>query len=400
MAGSAGPEGILGRVFVSTACWAASFIVIIVVLPFRFQELGFSIAQYGLVLAAYALGMLITETLWGVVAFRLARPRPILGLGLIVVIATLVLGISQSFTVIALAAAALGAFGVFLAPLMRWLALSARGPGGAGSGTGRLATFFGIGLVAGTTAGPVLFGLFGFALVVVVSVVLYVGSLLLVAFLPWQTAGLPPLDAGPVRWFRGVVGRHFLAVSSLVFLYFTALTLPSNFLQYYSTVLFQGTPPEAGYVLGGFRFTALLASFELGVLVDRWGAVRSTLAGFLLLLAGVLGTFLARSYAEMVTATLVFAGGSGWLTAALLPLALRRVAASQQGTAIGLFGSVEDLGLLVGPVLIGSLWTVLGPQNVFLIVAAVCLAGFAFSLVLRDTSTVPKGTTITVGRVA
>jgi MFS family permease len=177
-----------------------------------------------------------------------------------------------------------------------------------------------------------------------------------------------------------------------VVLYFVTSSLTINFLQYYSVDLFHGTPTDAGYVIGAARGTALFAGFFLGPLVDRWGASRVSPAGFLLMVEGVLGTLFSASYSEMVAATLVLAVGSGWLSASLLPLALGPVPRPAQGTAIGVFGSFEDLGLLVGPVLIGAVYATYGATSIFPVVAVVGLIAGALSLWLgRDpkTETVP-----------
>jgi MFS family permease len=382
------PNRVLRGIYLSTVVAMASYSLVIVTLPFRFQELGLSVLQYGTVLAVYALGMLATESLWGALAFRIGRPRPIVLLGGLVVVILFSIGLSSSFPAFAVTLGLLGMVVIFPVPLMRWLALTARGPGTAGSGTGRYGLFFGAGLVVGAAAGPFLYVQIGFLSLALLAGALSGISTLFLAVLPWREVGLPPRELGPRGQVRAVLTRHFALCSLLVVLYFVTYSLTANFLQYYSVDLFRGTTTEAGYVIGAARGTALFAGFFLGPLVDRWGAARVSPAGFFLMVLGVLGTLFASSYTEMVAATLVFAVGAGWLSASLLPLALGPVPRPAQGAAIGVFGSFEDLGLLVGPVLIGAVYATSGATSIFPVVAVVGLLGGAVALMLgRDPKT-------------
>jgi len=374
---------LLRGIYLSTIFSMVSYALVTVTLPFRFEALGFSVFQYGVVLSAYALGMLAMEGLWGALAFRIGRPRPILLFGVVVAAVLLAIGFSSSVPEFALTLGLLGMFVIFPVPLMRWLALTARGPGTGGSGTGRYGLFFGGGLVIGAAAGPVLFVEIGFLPLAILAVGLSVVSTLCLVVLPWKDVGLPPREYGTLRQVRSILTPHFVAGVLLVVLFYVCYTLPLNFLQYYSVGLFGGSATEAGYLVAATRGTALVAGFFLGPLVDRWGPARAAPAGFVLVIGGVLGTFFSTMYPEMVGCTLLFAVGAGWLTANLLPLALGSVPRSAQGTAVGVFGSFEDLGLLIGPVMIGAVYSSYGGRATFPVVVLVALVGCGVALAVR-----------------
>ncbi len=143
---------------------------------------------------------------------------------------------------------------------------------------------------------------------------------------------------------------------------------------------FHGTPPEAGYVIGAAQGVSYVVGALLGIVVDRWGPRRSAPFGFVFLALGAMGTLFSASYGEMVGATLAFAVGLGWLSATLLPLALGEVDRPLQGTAVGIFGSFEDIGLLVGPLLISVVYATYGATSIFLVVGVVALGGMVLSL--------------------
>jgi MFS family permease len=370
-------------VYASTALSWASFSLLVVVLPFRFQSLGLSVVQYGSAVAVFASGMLLTEALWGVLAFRVGNVRTILSLGIAVAIIYAAVGVADSFLTLVVTLALLGALGIFQVPLVRWMALTSLGPGTAGRGTGYFGLFSGVGLVAGTAIGPLVYVESGFSALTVAVVAFYLAGIALIVVLPWRQVTLPPRQPGFVRHVREVVTRPFLLAASIVVLAFVARALVWNFLQYYSVSLFHGTPAEAGYAIGAAQGASLTSGALLGTVVDRWGPGRSTPFGFVLVTLGTFGTLLSSSYAEMVGATVVFATGLGWLSASILPLALGPVPPRLQGTAVGVFGSFEDFGLLVGPILISAVYAAYGASSIFPVVGAVAIAGLLLSLGLR-----------------
>jgi len=374
---------LVALVYASTALSWVSYSLLIVILPFRFQSLGLSVVQYGVAVAIFALGMLLTEGVWGVLAFRIGNVRTILSLGIVVALIYAAIGVSDSFLTLTVSLGLLGALGIFQVPLVRWMALTSLGPGTAGRGTGFFGLFSGAGLVVGTALGPLIYVEFGFLALTLAVVAFYLVGLALIVLLPWRKVTLPPRQPGFVRHVREVVTRPFLLAASIVVFAFFARALVWNFLQYYSVSLFHGTPSEAGYLIGAAQGASLASGALLGTVVDRWGPGRSTPFGFVLVALGTFGTLFSSSYTEMIGATVVFATGLGWLSASILPLALGPVPLQLQGTAVGVFGSFEDFGLLIGPILISAAYAAYGVNSIFLVVGAVALSGLLFSLVLR-----------------
>ena len=380
MTSSPRPGAVVGLVYASTTVVWASYSLLAVVLPFRFHDLGFTVIQYGVAVGVFALGMLATESLWGLLAFRIGRSGLILALGAATAFLYLAVGVFTDYLALVLTLCLLGALIVFPVPLFRWMSMMARGPGTEGSGTGRYTLFFMTGMVVGSTLGPFVYVSEGFGVLVACVLATYAAGVVLMALLPWSLTRLPPVVRGSLSLVRRVMNAPFLFVSGLVVLDYLAYTLVVNFLQIYSVASFHGTPTDAGYVIGASRATLLVAGWWLGSAVDRYGALRNVPFGFVLLAVGAFGTLVSTTYGGMVGATLVFSVGAGWLSASLLPLALGPVPAPLQGTAIGVFGSFEDLGLLAGPVLISAVYTSFGASAIFLFVATVALAGGALSL--------------------
>lgn len=366
---------VLGPVFVFTTISWAAYGIVAVSLPFRFEQLGLTVVEYGIVVAVVSLGLLSTETLWGALAHRIAERRWILVFGASVAFILVGVGLSDSTLTFAISMGLLGAMVIFPVPLLRWLALTAGGPGTGSSGTARYSVSSGAGIVIGSALGPALYEVIGFFWLTVAAAILWSLSLAFLLLLPWVRLEAPVRSGSIIGQVRRIATPYFGAVAVLVALFWICYSLTSSFLQYYSVDPFGGTPAESGYVIGAMRAVALAAGLLLGRFVDRWGAARSAPFGFVLIAAGTMGTYFSQTYAEMTLATMVFGVGAGWLSITLLPLALTKIPRALQGTAVGLFGSFEDLGQFVGPIMIGDVYAAWGVSSIFIAVAAVAVAG-------------------------
>lgn len=379
MSSGKGDQRVLLPLYVSTTGTWGAYALIVVVLPFRFQELGLSVLEYGVALAVYALGTLATESLWGYLAFHLGSARWLGLLAAATVASMLALGFARSFATFAALLGLYGMLVIYSTPLIRWVGMTSIGPGRRSRGLGVLGLFFGLGLTAGTAVGPVLYALGGFWLNVYAGVALFAISTIPLLRIPWASLPLPRARRTDGGSLRPLLQRPFLLAVLLVVLYFMAYSLVTSFLQYYSISLYHGSVEGAGYVIGAARGVALITGVLLGSVVDRWGPRRASPVGFLLLVAGALGSWLSQDYGEMTAATLLLAAGAGWLSVSLLPLALSRIPSADQGTAVGVFGSFEDLGLILGPLLLGEVYVALGPSDLFPAAAAVALLGLVLA---------------------
>ncbi len=168
-----GERRVLVPLYLATLGTWAGYAVLVVVLPFRFQALGLSVVEYGAALAVYALGTLGTEALWGYFAFRIGSARALGALGALTAVSMIALGFAQSFVVFAFVLGVYGMLVVYSTPLLRWIGMTASGPGRQSQGLGLLGLFFGVGLSAGTSVGPLLYSVGGFWLNIEVAVAIF-----------------------------------------------------------------------------------------------------------------------------------------------------------------------------------------------------------------------------------
>ncbi|HXZ89868.1 MAG TPA: MFS transporter, partial [Candidatus Dormibacteraeota bacterium] len=131
---------------------------------------------------------------------------------------------------------------------------------------------------------------------------------------------------------------------------------------------------QVGILLATISGTQLVSMPALGWLSDRFGLKRTavlsyTLAGFLVLLYFLAGTI----YQVFLVSIAVGVGLSGLF----LLLALVPTVASKEvyGRVIGAYGSCEDLGIVIGPIIYGLVWSTYGPIYIFAVCALTQLLG-------------------------
>jgi MFS family permease len=121
----------------------------------------------------------------------------------------------------------------------------------------------------------------------------------------------------------------------------------------------------------------------LGRMSDRRNKKTMMATGLIVTAAGIAWIALAGSYGEYIAALIVQSIGQAIFGPAAVALLSETVPQNWQGTAMGVYGGFEDIGVVIGAALAGIVWENLGPQNAFLILGAAppALAAFmAFTL--------------------
>jgi MFS family permease len=139
-----------------------------------------------------------------------------------------------------------------------------------------------------------------------------------------------------------------------------------------------GVSAAAGLALAGRAALVGLTGPLAGTLSDRYLGRRAVIAGGLAV--GILGfawLFFARTPAGIVAGIALGAVGVGAGLAALPAWAGDGTPAGRQAAVMGLFATAGDIGSMAGPVLAFGLLAVVDLRWVYLICAAVLLAGLA-----------------------
>ncbi len=334
--------------------------------PFA-KEYGFSPLQIGLLVAGYPMAQLVAGPILGRLSDRYGR-RPVLAASQFgTAVSFVILGLSNSFTVMFLARLLDGASGGNILVAQAYVADVTK-PEERSRGYGLIGMAFGLGFVLGP-----LLGLALVQLPVAPEWRLRVPFLVAAGFstIAWVLVllRLPeslPKDArarqgARVVSRRGVadafglpgVGR-MIGLGALVALGFAALE--GTFSLYLEGRQKWG---PAG-VMAGFTFLGLVTAMVQGGLVRRlapkYGEPRLIVVGLVVLIAGFAGLGLAYGTAAVLAATLLVGVGQGLVSPTVSGLISRITPASEQGAVFGTLSSAQTLARMVNYVLANLLF--------------------------------------------
>jgi DHA1 family multidrug resistance protein-like MFS transporter len=146
---------------------------------------------------------------------------------------------------------------------------------------------------------------------------------------------------------------------------FMGLSIVWTFLPLYASAEVAMSTVQIGTLISTVAASQLVAVLFLGWLSDRFGRKPTVVVGFLLCSGSFLLYFLAGTALQVFLVSI--AAGLG-LSAPLLLLSLVPDVTSERmyGTVVGIYGSSEDLGIILGPLVYGLVWSSVGPIYIFL----------------------------------
>lgn len=360
------------------------FGIILPIMPFYAESMGASATHLGLLFATYSLMQLLFSPLWGRYSDRVGR-RPVLIVGLTGMALSFVLfGLAQALWMLYAARVLGGLLSSALLPTAMAYVADSTSHGQRGSGMGLMGAAMGLGMIFGPAIGGFL-GEFSAALPFFVAA----GLALIVAgfaafFLPESLSAQARENA------RNGIDRAGTAHGQLL----RALRSPAGlililgFLSQFAFASFMGTfalfaetklgfgESEMGAIFAAMGVVAVLVQgMFVGRAIGRWGEARVIQMGLVLSGVGFLGLLLAYDLASLVALTALMGLGSALLGPAISALVSKRTVPEQQGTIMGVLNSYHSLGRILGPLLGGVVFDVLGHQYPYV------MAGVLFLLV-------------------
>lgn len=137
------------------------------------------------------------------------------------------------------------------------------------------------------------------------------------------------------------------------------------------------------FTIGGLVTAALL--IPMGRLADRKGKRVLMIAGLLVSALGMAGLAFAKSYPWLILSVISNSVGGALFSPAAVALLSDTVPVNRQGTAMGVYGACEDIGVIAGSALGGLVWTALGPSSTFLMGTLAAVIGAIICIgLIRD----------------
>ena len=338
------------------------------VMPLYVKSLGIGAVQWGVLAAAYALGMFLVEWVWGSLSDTRDRRRLLLvstfSMSVMFILFT-VHALIPVFIVLELLA---GVMGVAVGPTTRAY-VSDESPSGS---LGLFASLWWAAFMLGQVIGPILGSFVAQAWSFEYS--FYASSVLSIIMLLFVLVSLPNADkherkkrqTGVISGLRQVLGlRSARALFACAILVFVGRALVIDFLPLYASSVVRMSTLQVGILLALMSGTQLVSMPVLGWASDRFGRGRTAFLSYLLSAILFLLYFLAKTpYQIFLVSIAVGIGLSGlFLLLAMIPAV---ASPGTYGRVIGAYGSCEDLGIMIGPMIYGFVWSAYGPVYIFL----------------------------------
>jgi MFS family permease len=365
------------------------------IIPLFFTSVGVSVFDWGILAFVSTLGMLFFEMIWGMLSDKFGKSNFIAG-GLIISASVILAYTLPFFLPLFLILQALrGIFSVMLPAPTRTLVSELSSPT-------RLAYALGLWFSAtrlGATVGSVFLSYVAqessYSLAFIsCSVLIFIVGFAAFVVLRRVKATVQELAtrderSGTNEGSARQALREILKVNSIYIVFFCAVAgfLQMSMVRTIVPIFASENLGASTFVVGlnQAEFTGLcVAFFPLsGLLVNRVGRKSTIAVGFVFLLLSAAAFSLATDLFQLFASTLLSSFGFSLVAPSLLALLVSSVPKKVLGGSIGIYGSVENLGITLAPLLFAFIWTLWGPQYAFIVCAIVQAVAVIFALTLE-----------------
>ena len=335
------------------------------VLPLFIKTLGIGIVGWSALAAMYALGMFLFEWVWGSLGDRTNRRYLLIGciscMSAIFILYTLH-GSFFFFLVLQLLS---GAVGVVVGPTTRASVSeesALKSPGLYASGWW---VFSFLGGIIGPLVGTYIAQNWSFEYSFYASSAL---SVLLIFIVFWSFPPSRQLAGRSKSMIHGLNSTLRGHSAQLLFLSaifaFMGFSIVRAFLPLYASERVGMSTVEVGTLISTVAASELVAMLFLGWFSDKFGRRPTTIVGFLLCSGSFLLYLLANTTYQIFLVSI--AAGLGLSATSLLLATVPDVTPNgMYGTVVGIYGTCEDLGIIMGPLVYGLVWNAIGPVYIF-----------------------------------
>jgi MFS family permease len=356
------------------------------VMPLYVDSLGIGVIGWSVLVAVQAIGMFLAEWIWGSLSDRTDRRLLMLVSVLAMSVLSLLYSFRQLVPVFMVLEFLTGVLFVAIGPLSRSYVSDASPEKSIGLYASLWWMFFVLGRVVGPLLGSYIAQTWAFEYSFWATSLM---SLLLAVFIlvsfPSERARHQVPKADMVSTLKRVLSRRsaMLLFLSAAFI-FTGRTLVSSFLPLYASQEIKMSTVDVGVLFASVSAAQLVTMPIVGWLSDRFGRRRTTVLGLIATSGLFLLYFLAdTSYQVLAVSVAVGMGFSG--TSLLLAIIPDVTPTAMQGATIGIYGSFEDLGVIVGPLLFGFVWSTIGPVYIFAAASITQLIGAVLVYRIKQT---------------
>ena len=348
------------------------------VLPLYVRQLGVDILNWGFMYTAMSVGLILFEGVFGSLSDRIDRKKMIIaasvGMGLVFPLYGLVRIVPLFF----LYQFAIGAIAVAIGTTSRAMVTDFTAPETRGTYMSLWWGFFTLGSILGPVMGTYISELLGYEYAFYFSSILLLSGAVYFAF-ACSDGGIEHVNEsdspGLLEGFKALLRIDNVRLALiLALLMYTALSSINSYFTIYASEELNVSNVTIGWMLTVSGIVRLIVIPLIGRLSDRVGQRVPLMLG--LLVSSI--TFLFFPYVQsswQLWAVNILLS-LGFSTSSLnLVMISKDAPPNLSGMLMGLYGSFEDLGFIVGPLLYGFIWEAYMPSYIFIISGFICGLG-------------------------
>jgi DHA1 family multidrug resistance protein-like MFS transporter len=358
-------------------------------MPLYVNSLGIGILGWSVLATSIGLGMFLFEWVWGTLSDsvdrRLLMVAALLSMSVLYPLYTLQ-GLVPYFVVLQFI---YGAIGVIGGPTTRAYVSDDSPPKSIGFFVSLWWAFSAMGSIIGPLLGAYIAQTWSFRYSFYTSTILSVACAVVVLIVlpknrktPTRTTSRDMIGGLKLLLRIRPAGLLFFAVA---FAFMGRYSLRA-FLPLYASEQIGMSTIDIGILLSATSAAQLAALPVLGKLADRFGMKHTVLTGLVLSSLILLFCLLAKTSFQLLLVSIIL---FVTLSASSLLLAMIPDVAPNTfyGTAVGLYGSFEDLGVIIGPLIFGLIWASFGSVFIFIATAIMQVLGATLVLGIRNHGT-------------
>lgn len=364
-------------IYIFTVLWAISWSASVSgpIMPLYIRSLGKGVMEWGMLVTSHAVGMVLLEWLWGTLSDRVDRRifmvLSMIGMSVIFPLYT-VKALLPYFSILQFS---LGALAVTMAPISRALISDYSSARSIAMSMSLWLVAMTLGGAVGSLTGSYVAQVWSFEQTFYLSSILSLIGCLAVSITLRREGGHRPQmergDSSIVKGLKTLVSRPSTrGLFSIAVISFMARSGTWSFLPLYASEKVGMSTVEVGMVAAVMSLTQLAAAPLFGKLSYRVGRKRLVTVAFALASVMLLCYFYVETSLQLF---LVSIGVSICLSASPLLLAMLSEATPGRlrGMSMGVYGTFEGIGLMIGPPIYSLIWSIHAPGFVFVASAAV-----------------------------
>lgn len=359
--------------------WALNFGILALALPLYITSLGGSATQWGLLSGAFGLAMIFAEPTWGWVSDKIGIAVPFVISRFASTLLLPIYTLTGNMGLLLAIQCARAVIEVAIGPLSRKALAYSFGSDGKGLGIGVFQACLGVGQGIGPLLGGYVIDRWGYPQAFTLCSGLSFLSFLMVVI---NRARLSSVGKGPgsppvsVRLKAPEIANvaqndsfypAFFVLALIAIFLFVGIGVTRAFVPLLGFSVLDLPPSQVALLLAISGIVRGILMVSMGKVSDRLGREPLIVGGLLLLSISLFGYGFLSGFVNMAIVTLI--NSIGW--SAAVPAAVALVSditpSSRQGQMIGLYGSCEDLGLMIGSLLCGFIWDAHSPRLAFVV---------------------------------